>query len=274
MSFALLEGSSANVIAGVGNVFIGTSDSIPEPIAANFVGYTDGGKVWEYQPGITEYEVDQETIPVKDSLDKEDVILTLNLAEATIANLGNAISGADKSVPKQITIGGGTLTYVSILVEADAPGENLGTRQWMLPKVLATGNVTEARKKGDKVMYTVQFKARKPAAGQACVIKDVWDYTIDTGAVTVAANKDSLRLTGEGSAADALTTIDGSNITSGDEIVLSIADEDAAITVTHGTAAIVLDGGSNFVMNDLRDWLELSFDGSKFTEVSRFDASA
>ena len=213
-------------------------------------------------------------LPVKDSLDKEEYVITLNLAEATIANLANAISAADATVPKQITLGGGSLTYVSLLIEADAPGENGGIRQTMAPRVLATGNVGEARKKGEKVVYPVTFKARKPLTGDAVVIKDVWDFTIATAAIVGVTGKEGIRLTGEGSATDSLTTITAGTLTSGDEIVLSIADEAAVITITHATAAINLTGSADFTMTDFRDWLHLSYDGSAWNETDRFDASA
>lgn len=272
MGITLLGGTKANVVVGLTNIYVGTVETQPDPTSANHLGYTEDGGDFEYSPSITPIPVAEESFPVKDILEAEEISVTLNLAEATIANLGKAMVGSDATVPTRIDLGDGVVKYVSLLLEGNAPGDNSGTRWVFIPRALATGAVGLPFKRAAKTMVPVTFTARKPAAGDVCSIWDTWDYTISSGVVALVAGKNGIRLLGEGDATDELTNVSGG--TSGDEIVLTIDDEDNPITVAHAATLISLTGSTDFVMTDYRDWLHLTNDGSKWVETNRFDASA
>jgi hypothetical protein len=81
-------------------------------------------------------------------------------------------------------------------------------------------------------------------------------------------------LAGEGGAADALATINGS-FTLNEELVLMIASASQPITLTHtatGAGKLNLDGAVPWVMDKVGDWIRLRYDGSKFVEISRYNS--
>jgi len=98
--------------------------------------------------------------------------------------------------------------------------------------------------------------------------------TIATGDAAVSAAQDYIFLSGEGAAADALTTITWASVVTGDKLMVQIADEDQVITVTHGAAAKnpTLVGAANWDMEDLDDWLLLEYNGTVYNEIARYDA--
>lgn len=272
MGITLLGGSKANVVVGLTNFYVGTVDTCPDPIAANHIGYSEDGSDFTYTPTVTGIPVAEEDFPVKDIIEAREITVAANLAEATLDNLARAMAGADSSTPTRIDLDDGEITYVSLLIQGNAPGDNSGTRWIFIPRAIATGAVGLPFKKTSKTMVPVSFSARKPTAGKVCSIWDTWDYTIATGVVALVSGKMGLRLAGESGAPDTLTNVTGE--TSGDEIVLTIADDADPITISHTATLISLTGATSFIMTDYRDWLHLTSNGTVWNETGRFDASA
>ena len=96
------------------------------------------------------------------------------------------------------------------------------------------------------------------------------DKTISGGSVTPVSG--TLRVEGQGAAADDLVSIVTTNLPEGSLLLLSIKDEGHVITVKHGTgaAAINLSGDIDFAMNKLEQRLLLQRMGTLWYELGRF----
>lgn len=97
------------------------------------------------------------------------------------------------------------------------------------------------------------------------------DQFISGGSVTPVSG--TLRVEGQGSVADDLTTIVTTNLPEGSLLLLSIKDEGHIITVKHGAGAagsIDLSGALDFAMNKLEQGLLLQRRGTLWYELGRF----
>lgn len=185
------EPDATQVIAGSGKIYIAPLGStlpvtdahgeypVSWPVAWIPVGYTDDGIDFSYTPTIKELMVDEETAPVGDILTAEKCFIGAKLAEATLANLHNAIAAStltDHSATLgDIKLGAGSqaLNYVMVGVEGPAPGTNK-TRLIFLYKAITTVAVSFKMQRKDKVVFPVQWDARK-LSGQD--LFDIYDLT-------------------------------------------------------------------------------------------------
>lgn len=98
------------------------------------------------------------------------------------------------------------------------------------------------------------------------------DETIASGAIVPTTG--SVRLFGQGGAADTLSTIDPVNFEDGQLLELRIGDENQPITVAHAASPaageIQLSGGMALGVNDLSQRLVLQLDGTVWREWARF----
>ena len=265
-------GTASDVIMGPAAIYTGTANAYP----TSLVGYTVDGVVFEYSPEFEDIMVDEETVVIGRPIVKEGLKFTLNFAEGVIANLNLAMAGADDGVAQTIKLGGGVLNEISILIEGTAPygATATGIRTIILPRVSPTGAVGIPYGKGKTNVIPVEFQALKPTTGNSCEVMDFWEKTIAGGAFAHVDLENCYRLAGQGDAADDLDDITGGS--DGDIIVLRIKDAANPITAKHLADTVELTGAVDFIMTDLRDWLELvcEIGDTCWEEVSRFDASA
>ena len=100
------EPNATNVVAGSGLLYVAPLGTtlpttgahgewpITWPMGWVACGYTDDGIDLVYTPSIKEIMVDEEAAPVDDVLATEKFAITAKLAEATLANLNNAIAAS------------------------------------------------------------------------------------------------------------------------------------------------------------------------------------
>ena len=270
MAKVINTGSVVNVVVGLAGVRISSTEN-SHPTVSDQVGYTEDGCQIDYTPTVQDIMVAEENNPILNILLSEEIKFTLSFAEATIANMDHAMMGGDgTTVNKQITFGSNTAKFQAILIEGEAPGGYGGIRRILAQKVGAMGTVSQAYKKGDKVLVPVEFKAFTPTLGYTLQIYDCLESTIASGTVADYTTATSSRLlTGEGSLADDLSTIvpASGTPTAGDKLVLRGASATQVVTIkddggTPGTGTFAMSDNADYDLDDLRKWIEFSWDST------------
>ena len=183
-------GNVANVISGPGAIYVAPQNTAAPGFSAGYVwgspfvasGYTDKGITFDYTPTFKDIEVDEEMSPVQKLLTKEKLVISLEMAETTLANLNYAISGS--------TLAGTTLSVGSAVItnefalgfqgpcppQTGAAVGTIGQRFIFLFRVKAIAAVKAHWTRLDKVMFSVQLEAMaqstQPAGARLCVIND------------------------------------------------------------------------------------------------------
>ena len=132
------------------------------------VGYTEDGVTLEYTADETDIEVEEETFPISRVITKETLAVTCNMAEASLANINNAMAGAVLS-GNILSLGGGVNKTMNLRIKGDTPSGYI--REIIIPKATATGAVGMPYKKGEKTVVPVTFQALK-SDSPACTIVD------------------------------------------------------------------------------------------------------
>ena len=133
------------------------------------VGYTEDGVTMEYAAEETDIMVHEETFAIGSAITKESITITCNMAEASLANINNAMSGAVLS-GNIITLGGGVTKTMNLKIEGLSPAGYL--RAIQIPSAVASGTVGMSYKKGEKTIVPITFKALKTQDSPACTIVD------------------------------------------------------------------------------------------------------
>ena len=133
------------------------------------VGYTEDGVTMEYAAEQTDIMVHEETFAIDSAITKESITITCNMAEASLANMNNAMAGAVLS-GSVITIGDGVNKTMNLKVEGTNSAGFL--RAIYIPKAVASGTVGMSYKKGEKTIIPVSFKALKAQDTEVCTIVD------------------------------------------------------------------------------------------------------
>lgn len=170
-----MSGTAANVLVGSAVLKIAPKGTVipafdgTNPIVWNVafkdVGYTEDGCEVGYNPTFKDIEVDEEMAPVQTILTAEKGSISAKLAEATIANMNNAISASS------VTTAAATLTksgYSLLKVGSGAPVEVVVGLEGVNPqgrpriiigyRAIAIANVQMAFKKTDKIVIPVEFR--------------------------------------------------------------------------------------------------------------------
>lgn len=264
----LNTGTVANVIVGLVGIRIGTVDTMPA--TTDQVGYSEEGANLEYTPSVTNIMVAEESSPIKSTLDTEEVKVMLSMAEATLANMNIAFVGADNDIQSMVRIGSNDLKYHSLLLEGEAPGDNNGIRQVLCQKISSLGTVGHPYRKNQKQLLPLELTAFTPTAGRTVYIFDFWEKTVSSDSVAFETAKPSMRLNGEGDANDDLSTVTGGS--TGDIMVIR-AKPGIEIALQHSatptTGQLSLAGATNLTLDDPRDWIEMSSDGTYWTETDK-----
>ena len=132
------------------------------------VGYTEDGVTMEYAAEQSDIMVQEETFPVASALTSESLTFTCNMAEASLANMNNAMAGA-VLLGSKITLGAGVNKTMNLKIEGTNPAGF--HRAIHIPLAVAGGTVAMSYKKGEKTIVPVTFKALK-GDEPACTIVD------------------------------------------------------------------------------------------------------
>lgn len=132
------------------------------------VGYTEDGVTMEYAAEQSDIVVHEETFPIGSALTAESLSVTCNMAEASLANLNNAMAGA-VLLGSKITLGAGVNKTMNLQIVGTNPAGFL--RAIHIPLAVAGGTVGMSYKKGEKTIVPVTFKALK-GDEPACTIVD------------------------------------------------------------------------------------------------------
>lgn len=158
-------GIKANVLVGVATLYI------KYPVGGTYVdvGFTEDGVHFEYSAEKTTIRVEEKTYPIAQAINTEDLKVTANLAEATLANLFHAMAGASQ-VGNIITIGNGVDKEMSVKIIGKNPaGFN---RTIEIPCAVAEGTVGLAWRKNEKTVIPVSFVALESPSGNLGTITD------------------------------------------------------------------------------------------------------
>ena len=131
------------------------------------IGYTEDGVTLTYTSETADVEVEEETFAIDRLLTKEILEITVNMAESSLANLGNAMPGSVRS-GNIITFGAGVMKTMNMKLVGVTPGGFIRTIQ--IPKATAMGAVGIPYKKGEKTVVPVTFQALKDATGLIAII--------------------------------------------------------------------------------------------------------
>ena len=123
----------------------------------------------EYAAEESDIMVHEETFPIDSVITKETITVTCNMAEASLANINNAMAGAVLSGSK-LTLGDGVNKTMNLKIEGANPDGFL--RAIHIPKAVASGTVGMSYKKGEKTIVPVSFKALKTTDSDVCTIVD------------------------------------------------------------------------------------------------------
>ncbi len=145
----------------------GPGISLSSPFAD--AGYTEDGVTIEYTVDEADIDVEEETFSIDRVITKETIAITCNMAESSLANIGNAMAGAAVS-SSILSFGDGVNKTMSLRILGFNPAGLI--REILVPLANANGTVGMSYKKGEKTVVPVTFQALKPADGFACTIVD------------------------------------------------------------------------------------------------------
>jgi hypothetical protein len=143
-------GTSANVLVGDAEITIGVGES------AAVIGYTTDGVTMTTRSTFADIKTDEVSGTLIRKLTDQEVEVTLNVAEATLANLAAAIPGCDLT-GATISIGGSDLQEHRLTLVGTNPAGY--PRLVVLTAVNPTGEVGTPFKKGDISIVPMTFKA-------------------------------------------------------------------------------------------------------------------
>lgn len=143
---------TANVLVGVAEITLGVG------INANVIGYTVDGVNMTVRSTFFDAKVEENEGTLIRRLTDQEVTVTLNVAEGTLANLAAAIPGCSLDVPTDtLTIGGIDLQEHRLTLRGTTPAGR--DRVIVLNSVNPTGEVTTPYKKGDITVVPMTFSA-------------------------------------------------------------------------------------------------------------------
>ena len=144
-------GDTANVLVGVAEITLGVG------VSASVIGYTVDGVNMTVSSSFFDAKVEENEGTIIRRLTDQEVKVSLNVAEGTLANLGAAIPGSDELVAGTLTIGGQDLQEHRLTLRGTTPAGR--DRVIVLTSVNPTGEVTTPYKKGEVTVVPMTFSA-------------------------------------------------------------------------------------------------------------------
>lgn len=139
-----------------------------DPIAAGWIdlGAIEGGVSVDREQTLTEHFVDEETGPVEVTRAQEALLITANLVEPTLTNLGKVLSGAtptsDVGPPATETFGGyrhSSVAKHALLFRAGSPEGPGKVGQTYVPRGYFADKLGMAHRKDEQTVIPVEFRA-------------------------------------------------------------------------------------------------------------------
>ena len=155
-------GTASKVLVGVVTL------EIKCPIGGTYrnVGYTEDGVTVDYGVTKVEINVEEETYPIKQTIQTESLKVTANLAESSLANMHIAMAGSVLA-GNVLSIGSGVDKEMAIrLVGKNELGYD---KTWEIPQAVASGSVGMPYRKNEKTVVPVEFTAIKGSEAIATV---------------------------------------------------------------------------------------------------------
>ena len=162
-------GAAAKVLVGVASIAVGSGYTFRR------IGYTTDGVTMTVRSTFADVKVEENEGTLIRRLIDQEVDVTLNMAEGTLANLTAAIPGAVATSPAITTIGGGTLQSSRLTLVGLNPAGY--PRVIVLTEVNPTGEVGIPFKKGEVSVVPITFSA---------IVADVGTFGTLTDAAAVA----------------------------------------------------------------------------------------
>lgn len=141
-----------------------TASTITWPVGWTNPGFTEDGLQMGYQPSVVEINVDEESSPIYELLDKEKASLSAKLSQGTLTNLNLAISSATYTAvaagsgtvgTHQLDVGGGVMQEIMVGFEGKSPE---GFWRVMLGyRANVKANLSLAFKRTGKMIIPVEF---------------------------------------------------------------------------------------------------------------------
>ena len=153
----------ANISVGAGTLYYHTTPGTAEGSVTTEFGYTDDGVTFEYTAEIADIDVEEETFSIKRVITKEDVTLTVILAEDLLANLENVLSGGATGGAGVVDLGAGAMREMALKFVGNAGGGLTCTIY--IPYANPTGTVALDYKKGEITKMAATFKAFQGVSG-------------------------------------------------------------------------------------------------------------
>ena len=153
----------ANVIVGTGTLFYHTTPGTAVGSVTTEFGYTEDGVTIEYTVDESDIDVEEETFTIKRVIQKEEFIITCNLAENLLANLENVMAGALTGGAGIVDLGAGAMREMALKFTGLTTGGL--TRTIYIPYANPTGVVGSSYRKGEKTITPLEFKAYQGVAG-------------------------------------------------------------------------------------------------------------
>ena len=144
-------GTKANVLVGDAQITVGVG------VLARVIGYSVDGVIMTVKNTNANIKVDEIDGTIIRRLTDQEVDVTLNVAEGTLANLAMAIPGAVATSAAITTIGGGSLQSNRLTLVGTNPAGY--PRVIVLTEVNPTGEVGVPFKKGEISVVPVTFSA-------------------------------------------------------------------------------------------------------------------
>ena len=152
-------------------VMVGTAVlSIRFPVGGAWreIGYTEDGVTMAYNVAKTEIRVEEETYPIAQSIESEDIKVTANLAESALNDLHIAMAGSALA-GSILSFGLGNDKELSVKIVGTNPAGF--ARTITIPLAVASGSVSMSYRRNEKTIVPVEFTALK-GVGDLCTIVD------------------------------------------------------------------------------------------------------
>lgn len=157
-----------NVLVGVANIYYNTTAGTASASVTTQVGYTVDGATITYTPTVNDIEVEEESFPIGRVLQKEELTLTLNVAENLLAILEIGLAGGITGGGSIVDLGAGAMNTMALKITGSAPAA--ATRTIYVPYANPTGAIGMSYRKGEATVYPLEFKAYQGVAGSDVVV--------------------------------------------------------------------------------------------------------
>lgn len=159
-------GNKSNVLNGVCTLYV----KFPHGTASwRDIGYTEDGVNFEYSVTKNDIRVEEQTYPIRQSIDTESCKITANLAEFTLANLHIAAAGSTLAGAR-LSFGGGVDKEMQVKIVGE--NENGYDRTVVFPLCVASGSVATSWKRNEKNVLPIELTALKGTDIEICYWED------------------------------------------------------------------------------------------------------